>query len=149
LDNIVPNKPFYNYSDSENNNWVVFGILNGISINSSTLNSLTQIIQPYSISTSGKSLFFNSKGPNSSGTAIGDGIYISCQPTGSSEEETAVSYSKNETNYNLSSMLNNPTTLLIFQILIGCIVFIVVFFSMNYAYNYFIGSKPQLPKINS
>lgn len=146
LNNIVPNKPFYNYSDTENNTWIVFDILNAISINSSTLNSLTQIIQPYSISTTGTSLFFNSKGPNSSGNSVGDGIYISCQPTGSSEEETAVSYTKDQTNYNL---FNNPTTLLIFQILIGCIVFIAVFFCMNYAYNFFTGSKPPIVKINS
>ena len=67
-----------------------------------------------------------------------DGIYISCQPTGSSEEETMVSYSKNPVNYNMGAILNNPIVLLILQILVGCIVFIIVFYVLNYSYNYLI-----------
>jgi len=141
LDKIVPNKPFYSYSVSGNSGeWVVFPIINAISVNSTTLTTLGQIIKPFPLPTPGNGLFFNSNGPNSGG-AVGDGIYISCQPTGSSEEETAVSYSKNPSSYDLSTILNNPTTLIIFQILLGCILFIITFFALNYVYNYLV-SKP-------
>jgi len=141
LDKIVPNKPFYSYSTPGNGGeWVVFPIINAISVNRTTLTTLGQIIKPFPLPTPGNGLFFNSNGPNSGG-AVGDGIYISCQPTGSSEEETAVSYSKNPSSYDLSTILNNPTTLIIFQILLGCILFIITFFALNYVYNYLV-SKP-------
>jgi preprotein translocase subunit SecY len=93
------------------------------------------------------SLFFNSSGPN---TSLGspDGIYISCQPTGSSEEETAVEYTKNTVSYDLSSILTNPNTLIAFQIIIGCIVFVLLFLFLNYVYTYLTSDAPKLPSFN-
>ena len=80
---------------------------------------------------------------------MGDGIYISCQPTGSSEEEMSVSYNKNtSTAIDASSMLNNPTTLIIVQVIIGCIIFIITFFSLNYAYNYLVSKPIKMPKFS-
>lgn len=149
LDKIVPNKPFYSYSVPGNaGEWIVFPIISAISLNSSTLTSLGQIIKPFPLPTPGNALFFNSNGPNSNGGNVGDGIYISCQPTGSSEEESAVSYSTNSSSSDISSMLNNPTTLLIFQIIIGCIVFILTFFALNYIYNYLVSKPIKLPTIS-
>jgi hypothetical protein len=149
LDKIVPNKPFYSYTVPEkSSDWIVFPIINAISLNNSTLTSLGQIIKPYPLPTPGNGLFFNSNGPNSNGGAVGDGIYISCQPTGSSEEESAVSYSTNTSSNDLSSMLNNPTTFLIFQIIIGCIVFILTFFALNYIYNYLVSKPIKLPTLS-
>jgi len=150
LDKIVPNKPFYSYSTPGNQGeWIVFPIITAIPLNNSGIATLGQIIKPFPLPTPGNALFFNSNGPNSNGGNVGDGIYISCQPTGSSEEESAVSYSTNSSSSDLSSMLNNPTTLLIFQIIIGRIVFILTFFSLNYIYNYLVSKPIKVPKISS
>jgi len=148
LDKIVPVKPFFSYSTPGNQGeWVVFPIINAIPLNNGTLTTLGQIIQPFPIPTPSNGLFFNSNGPNSGGN-MGDGIYISCQPTGSSEEEISVSYNKNTSSaVDTSSMLNNPTTLIIVQVIIGCIIFIITFFSLNYAYNYLVSKPIKMPKI--
>jgi hypothetical protein len=149
LDKIVPIKPFFSYSAPGNQGeWVVFPIINAIPLNSGTLTTLGQIIQPFPIPTPSNGLFFNSNGPNAVGS-MGDGIYISCQPTGSSEEEIPVSYNKNASSaIDMSSMLNNPTTLLIVQVIIGCILFIITFFSLNYAYNYLVSKPIKMTKIS-
>jgi len=142
LQTIIPNKPYFTYtSTSDGTEWIVFNILNAIPLSTNTLTTLQQIIQPYYITTPGDTLFYNSTGPNSAD--VGDGIYISCQPTGSSDEETTVTYNKNTTNYNL---FDNPTALIIFQVVIGCIVFILIFLLLNYAYGYFTGDE-KLPSI--
>lgn len=150
LQDIVPSKPFFSYTDSANNEWIVFGILFAIPLSSSTLNTLSQIIQPFPLPMLGNSLFLNSSGPNSSGT-VGDGIYISCKPTGSSEEETAVEYSKNTPSYDFSNMMNSPIVMIILQVIIGCIIFIIVFIGLSYIYSWITtGSAklPTLPKLN-
>ena len=146
LDKIVPNKPFFSYTNN-NLDWIVFGDLEAIPLNSSILKSLGQIIKPFPIPMPKTSLFFNSSGPN---TSLGspDGIYISCQPTGSSEEETAVEYTKNTVSYDLSSILTNPNTLIVFQIIIGCIVFVLLFLFLNYVYTYLTSDSPKLPSFN-
>ena len=96
---------------------------------------------------SGNDLFYNSHGPNSSGSAVSEGIYISCQPTGSSEEETNVSYNKNQTVYDLQNILNNPTFILVLEIIAACIVFILLIFIVNFLYNTYInnGTKSAPP----
>ena len=150
LQNIVPNKPFYSYTDSGNNEWIVFGILFAIPLSSGTLNTLGQIIKPFPLPMSGGSLFLNSSGPNSTGT-VGDGIYISCRPTGSSEEETAVEYTKNTPSYDFLNMMESPNVMLIIQIIIGCIIFIIVFMIISYAYSFITtGSTKflELPKVS-
>jgi len=142
LENIIPKKPFYTYSDTNNSIWIVFDIKNAIPINSSVLSSLNQIIKPFPIPTPGTNLFYNSKGPNSSDANFGDDIYISCQPTGSSVEESEVTYEKNQTSYDFSSIAKNPTFILIMQILFGCLLFIITFLLINFAYNYFTSDTP-------
>ena len=149
LDKIVPNKPFYSYT-SGNNDWIVFSDLEAIPLNSNTLAKLGKIIKPFPIPTSADNgLFYNSSGPNSTTSGnIGEGIYISCQPTGSSQEETAVTYETNPTIYDLSTMLNNPNVSLLFQVIIGCIVFILVFLVLNYVYTYFTSDAAKIPSFN-
>lgn len=147
LNNIVPNKPFFAYTGTEGlvGQVIVFGFRNAIPLNQSILKTLSSIIEAYPITVSGGNLFFNSKGPNQSQSD--NGIYISCQPTGSSEEETDVTYNNtSSTNYNLGSILNNPTFIIIFQVIVGCVVFIIVFMLLNFGYNYFTSSSPKLPK---
>jgi hypothetical protein len=146
LQNVVPNKPFFSYTDSDKNDWIVFGMLSAIPLSSNTLTTLGQIIKPFPLPMTGNSLFFNSSGPNSSGS-VGDGIYISCKPTGSSEEETAVEYSKNTPSYDLSNMMNSPIFFLIIQIVIGCILFVIVFFMFSYIYSWITTGATKLPSL--
>jgi hypothetical protein len=151
LNNIVPKKPFFSYLGTAGliGQVIVFPNNNAIPLNNEILKKLAKIIKPYPITIGGGDLFFNTKGPNS--TQVGkQGIYISCQPTGSSQEEIDVSYSKNNVNYNLNSILNNPTFFSILQVLMGCVLFILVFYLLNYGYNYFTtnNSSPlKLPKL--
>jgi len=148
LENVVPKKPFFSYTGIDINNsdaeFVVFGLIESIPLSSDTLTSLSQIIKAFPIKTPGNSLFFNSSGPNSKPD---DGIYISCNPTGSSTEETDVSYSKNSSNNNLGALLKNPIVQLILQIILGCILFIGVFLTLNYAYNAAVDSSIKLPSM--
>jgi hypothetical protein len=145
LQDIVPSKPFYSYTDSNSVDFIVFDITNAIGLSSSTITTLQQIITPFPIPTPGGQLFFNSTGPNTSN--IGEGIYISCQPTGSSEEETAVTYDKNVTTYDFTDITNNPTAKLIFQIIIGCLLFIVIFMAVSYGYSYIVNGEAKMPNV--
>ena len=143
LQNIIPQAPFFSYTSPDNNDWIVFGILEAIPLSSSTLATLGKIISPFAIKTPGvgNSLFLNSSGPNT-GSSVGDGIYISCQPTGSSEEETPVSYSKNNISYDV---FNNSTIILVFQILLGCIIFIMLFLLISFAYSWMTTGSMKIP----
>ena len=147
LNKFVPTKPYYSYTDNENNDWVIFGILDAIPLNSSILETLQKIIKPFPIPMIGGSLFLNASGPNSTKN-IGDGIYISCKPTGSSTEETEVEYSKNTPSYNLSNIFDNPTTKTIFQIIIGCILFIIIFLIFNFIYTLITTGETKIPSIS-
>ena len=145
LQDIVPSKPFYSYTDSNNDDFIVFDITNAIGLNASIITTLQQIITPFPLPTPGGQLFFNSTGPNT--TSIGEGIYISCQPTGSSDEETAVAYDKNVTTYDFTDITSNPTAKLIFQIIIGCLLFIVIFMAVSYGYSYIVNGEAKIPTL--
>ena len=147
LDKIVPNKQYYSYTDQGTNDWIVFGILDAIPLNSATITTLQKIIKPYPIPMIGGELFINTTGPNS--TKVGDGIYISCKPTGSSNEETTVEYTKNTPSYDFANILDNPVTKLIFQIIVGCILFIIVFMLFNYIYQFITTGETKMPSIPS
>jgi hypothetical protein len=148
LQSIVPKKPFYSYtSDDHKVNWIVFDILDAIPLSSTTLTTLSSIIQPFHLPTDGSELFYNSTGPNASNIGS-DGIYISCQPTGSSKESSAVMYDKNPTYTNFGALFSNPQSALLLEILLGIIGFIVVFVGLNYAYSYFTSDAPKLPALN-
>lgn len=138
LNNIIPVKPYYYYSESGNSDYIVFNITNAISISNSTMNSLKQIIKPYPIPTPGTELFYNSSGPNTvEKNKLDEGIYISCQPTGNSKETTDVTYEKKSSGFDMSSFWNSRTFQIIIEILSGCIMFIVLFFALNYGYTKF------------
>ena len=127
LKSIVPQKPFFSYTENSNTDWIIYSILYAIPLNSTTLNTLSQIIKPFPIPTPGGPLFYNSSGPNSATSSVGSGIYIKCNPTGSSLEESPVEYSKATTSYNLITLLQSPSSMLIVKIIIGCIIFIIIF----------------------
>jgi len=94
-------------------------------------------------------LFYNSRGPVS-GVQIGDGLYISCQPTGSSDDKVGVKYDKNSSSaIDFSNISKDSTTQMILMILISCLLFIVVFFGISKFYNYLTTEpvKFSFPKI--
>jgi hypothetical protein len=145
LQNIVPRKPFFAYS-SGSNDFIVFGELDAIPLSSSTISKLQQIIKPFPVPTPKAPLFYNSKGPIS-GLQIGDGLYISCQPTGSSEEETAVEYDKNTTSFDFSNIFDSPVFKLLIMIIIGCILFIIIFYGLSAFYNFLSEDAPKFPTL--
>lgn len=133
LNNIVPKQPFFAYTGTSGlkGQVIVYGINYAIPLNDSSLSILQKIIQIYPLSLTGGNLFFNKVGPNN--IQLNDGIYISCQPTGSSEEETQVSY-------NNSSKINNdfaPIFNKSMKIVVVCILCIIIFALLSFGYNYF------------
>lgn len=143
LQHIVPRKPFFAYSASSTD-YIVFGELEAIPINSSTIKTLQQIIKPFPMKMPSAPLFYNSKGPVS-GIQIGDGLYISCKPTGSTKDETAIMYDKDGTNVDFSNILESPTFKLIVMTIFGCILFIILFYGLNAFYHYLSNEPVPLP----
>jgi len=138
LQNIVPSKPFYTFSIGNVINVIAYGINTGIPLNQSTLTTLSGIIGATpAASLIGLELFFNAAGPNSSGSDIGDGIYISCNPTGSSETTTPVVNTKND----ISNIINNP---MVKQVFVGCLLFIIIFFLISMLFDFISGKKTHI-----
>jgi hypothetical protein len=149
LNSIVPKKPFYSYTAStknDKNDYIIYDILDGITLNNKTLTSLKEIIKEFPVPTPGDKLFYNQKGPNQS--KVGDGIYISCQPTGSSEEEIDVETSKNTSSHDLFSF-DSETGKIILQIFISALIFLIVFGLLGYAYSSLTGNTIQMPSLPS
>lgn len=144
LQNIVPRKPFFVYSDN-NTDWIVYGELDAIPLSSKTISKLQKIIRPYMIMTTGGDLFYNSKGPIT-GVQLGDGIYISCRPTGSSEEETAVEYEKTKPVFDFSNIYESPVFKLIIIIIIGCLLFIIIFYGISVFYKFLLSDTQKMPE---
>jgi FlaG/FlaF family flagellin (archaellin) len=94
----------------------------------------------------GESVFYNNKGPND--TSVKEGIYISCQPTGSSEEEVSVTTNKSQVNYDISSIFNDPNMSSILQIIIGIILCVAIFYILNIFYKTFILGKGSIKNLN-
>ena len=114
LQNIVPNKPFFNLNFANEYDFIAFSDLHAIPISSSTLDTLKKIIKPKTTQmqkedasrNGGGGLFYNSSGPNSTSASLGDGIYISCNPTGNSIETEEVVYKTNLPEYDISNILD-------------------------------------------
>lgn len=147
LQNIIPRKPFFAYSEGVTD-WIVFGNLDAIPLSSNILTTLQKIIKPWPIQLKGGDLFYNSKGP-SSGVEIGDGIYISCQPTGSSKDEVPIMYDKPSVSIDFSNIFESPIFRTIIIILIACILFILIFYGINAFYGYLVIDTPKLLNLNS
>lgn len=146
LQNIVPRKSYFAYSTGAND-YIVFGALDAIPLSSNTLTTLQQIIKPFPLTMPTAQLFYNAKGPVS-GLQIGNGLYISCQPTGSSDDETSVTYDKDTSStVDLSSIINSPVFKYIVLIVVGCIIFIVIFYGLAAFYSYLSGDEVKLPNI--
>ena len=85
----------------------------------------------------GGNLYYNSIGPNATETDI----YISCKPTGSSNEpakkgsSSSTSSSKNQSINDLTEFFNSQG----FMIFMICIGFLLFLFLLNYMFNTFTG----------
>ena len=147
LEKIVPRKPFYVYND-KTTDYIVFGAIDAIPLSSSVIQTLKQIIKPFALSTPGENLFYNSKGPTS-GVQIGDGIYISCKPTGSSEDETAVEYDKtpSSSTIDFTNILESPVFKMLIVIIFGCLMFAIIFYGINEFFKYLSSDAPKFPKL--
>lgn len=145
LQKIVPRKPFFAYSESTID-WIVYGQIDAIPLSSTTITILQKIIKEFPIPTPGGDLFYNSKGP-ATGLQLGDGIYISCQPTGSSDEETVVEYDKNSSSVDFSNIFESPIFKLIIVIILGCLIFIIIFYGISAFYKYLSLDAPKLPTL--
>jgi len=106
LQNIIPNKPYFNYTNQAGVNHILFSKLDAIPVNQNLLTSLSKIIKPYQLTIPETKLFFNSDGPNTKNDLAKQGIYISCNPTGNSEETTNITNEKINT-FDVSSLFNN------------------------------------------
>lgn len=144
LDKIVPSKPFFSYTSSTDNmQWIVYGIVDAIPLNSATLATLGQIITPFPLTMSGDALFYNSTGPNS--VSIGEGIYIKCNPTGSSDEEVSIDYAKNPTSSGLNDLFSGSAISIIMQSIVLIIIIILFFYLIKYIYGRIRGGITSVP----
>jgi carbonic anhydrase len=143
LDNIVPMKPFFNYT-KKNEEIVVFGLIDALSINTVSTNSLKGLITDLPKINGGYKLYVNTTGPNRS---LNDGqIYIDCKPTGSSEETTDIEQEKSTPtiNFSMDDILKSP----IFLFLVGCLIFFILIFGFNVIVSYATGTKiPALSEL--
>lgn len=144
LQTIVPIKPYYVYS-KDSSDYIVYGKIESLSVDPSNLSQLAKIISKNSIDITGKDLFYNSKGPTT-GESLGDGIYISCQPTGTSNETTDVTYDKNTNNNdiseNIKKFINSNKT--VFIVLLSVLAFVFFLFALNLIYKVSFSNKENI-----
>ena len=112
LNNIVPKKPFYSFSQDDRLDYIAYGIEHAITIDAATMAKLNGIVTAisfiFSTSDVGE-LFYNSKGPASNATS--DDIYIDCQPVNVSEETIQMSTeNKLSESYKLNSNYDAKST---------------------------------------
>lgn len=103
LENIIPKSPFFSYTDTNQSvNYIVYGMNDAIMVDPYYIEILQGVISPYynnpTYDTNGNGnvyqVFFNQTGAtNLLTTNLSDEIYIDCQPTGSSTEQTNITTS--------------------------------------------------------
>ena len=137
LDNIIPSKPFYNYSTNDTEN-IVFDINNAIGIQQMIFDKLKNVIRPPTNSVNaGPELFINVKGPSN---VSSNDIYIDCQPTDSSGETVKVSPSSSSESTN--DLMSSPP----FIMLASLLLFLVVIYAVYKAIEHLnmLATKPSL-----
>ena len=152
LQNIIPKSPFYTISPSSQETFILYDLNNAIGLSDTTAQTLGTIItkatnSPLPPNASSISIFYNPKGPNSLSTGE-DEIYISCHPTGQSEEETTVSFEKQKnttTLINWSKLSQNP----IFIIFVYIFIFIVLLLFLSLVINMLSSTTLRIPFFTS
>ena len=135
LQDLIPEKPFYNYTGNYGTltgDFIVFDSLNVITINSTIFtNIFQQIINQNNLLLTGGSIYYNEKGPNLEN--LNDGIYISCNPTGESNDLVDISKPKN----NVSFSEYNNNVMIFLKIIVGILLMIFVFACISGLFSYF------------
>jgi hypothetical protein len=149
LQKIVPRSPFYTH-DGGPTQWIVFGKLDAIPISSATITKLQKMIKPAPFPISGINLYYNSKGPVA-GVQVGDGIYISCRPTGSSDKEIAVEYDKalTESSNSGPNIFENKIFKTFVMIILFIVLFVILFYGVSMFYNYLSKDNSQSSALSS
>jgi carbonic anhydrase len=125
LDNVVPSKPFYNYSTMDTEN-IVFDINNAIGIQKMVFDKLKNVISPPMNSVNaGPELFINTNGPSN---VSSNDIYIDCQPTDSSGETVKASSSSSSSSS--SDSTNDLMTSPPFIIIVSLLLFLIVVYAI-------------------
>lgn len=137
LQDIIPNKPYFNYTNQSGVNHILFSKLDAIPVNQTLLASLSKIIKPFQLTIVESKLFFNSDGPNTKNDLAKQGIYISCNPTGDSEETTNITTNK-VYSFDASSLFNNTNLInfVSFLIIPAFILAILVVFQILKKYSF-------------
>jgi len=139
LNDFIPMKEFYNYSTSKID-VIAFSSQNAIYISQKSASLLKKLIKPYSGNAfpAGEKLFVNKTGPIKGKSATSNDIYIDCQPTNSSEDETnEVVNIKSETIFDTNNIFSNP----IFMFLLFSLIFIIIIVGINKGIHYFTGEN--------
>jgi carbonic anhydrase len=141
LNSIVPRSPFYYYEDNNGNNIVVYGLQDAISISSVTINTLkTMITATTDIKYPTVDYYYLNKNGPTVGGGNGDGqIYIDCQPTGNSEDTTAVEYSKPAIVNNLGNFFNSQIAVF----LVAAFIFVVLIILIHKLFVYLSGDTAR------
>jgi hypothetical protein len=137
------NSPFFVIND--NSSTSIF-FKNQISIGKTVLDKLKKIIQPTApfMLTQSNKVYYNESGAGSNALIKDEEIYIDCQPVNSSKE-TIEYVTKNPFKNDLSTMLNDPTTYLILQMILSSIVFLVIYFVLSKGFKFMtLGKMPQI-----
>lgn len=138
LQNIVPNAPFYSYYGENTmfqGDFIVYDKIQNIPLTNETISLVSSMIQGSTVEMFGGNLYYNPLGTNQTETDI----YISCQPTGFSDEKinngSSTSNFRNQSKNDLSSFLNSQIVMILFI----CLFFILCIFLLNYVFNKFTG----------
>ena len=137
LQDIVPNKPFIAYSGAFSKaqaNYIVFSKPAAIPLSQSTIDTLQNIVKPFPLPMLGGSLFINDKGPNSETSINGQGIYISCKPTGSSSNEDNVTNSSSSSSSSTFNLFSNKYFIQFMKIVFMFIIFFIIFVLLNFGF---------------
>jgi len=137
LQHIIPNKPFYSFTDSNSNNVVVYGVENAIGLDLNSIKTLTSLLQPsignayFSFCTGNPAIYKNPYGPNN---AQDDQIYIDCQPVNESEEqiETKITDRKPEIKYDTGDWIKMILNSILFQCFIVVMLLMLVLYGVKY-----------------
>lgn len=148
INNFIPMKEFYSYSGSPNvADFIAFGMKNAIFISQTDLTTMKKIISPinFVLFQSGPNLYVNPDGPTNGTGAIGDDIYIDCQPTNSSEEETnEVVSNKAETSYDVGDTFKNIVNSPYFLLILFSIAFVILLFVLHKGLVYLTGGSSSI-----
>jgi len=154
LQHIVPKKPFYTTSIATFITYILYDLEDAIPISEATYDTLTKIVKANPSETPTEidnlpvddimPLFYNSKGPNRF-SSNDDDIYISCQPTGHSEEEKEVDFKKKNStttfDTDLSKLFKNPYFIYFFY----AVIFIILLAFLSMIINMISSSNVKVP----